>query len=331
MTARLSAAAGDFVREVRRIVDLKRSGSSYVGRCPFHDDRTPSFHVYPEEGDYHYHCFGCGAHGDAVDWLVFSLGMDFRDAAREAERRGWRHPRDRAARAPGQRRAEDRPRPKASHNEPLDLKRIATARTLWHGTIPVRGTIAEAYLKRRGLDWVGDLPSIRFHAGVRHVNAGRNLPALAALVLSPDGGLRGIQLTYLDGPRKAQVEPSKQTFGHVTGNAVRLGEPDRRGCLIVGEGIETAASAAVLVPGRFPAWATLGAGALAKWQPPAGLKKAIIAADHDQPRRGVRAGEGRKAAETLCRRMRLQRIDVEIKIPREPGDFNDLLETGNRP
>lgn len=45
--------------------------------CPFHDDHTPSFAVYP---DGRYHCFGCGAHGDAVQWLMASKSMTFRDA-----------------------------------------------------------------------------------------------------------------------------------------------------------------------------------------------------------------------------------------------------------
>ena len=43
-------------------VALRRSGARLVGRCPFHDDRTPSFTVYPEQGTYH--CYGCGARGD---------------------------------------------------------------------------------------------------------------------------------------------------------------------------------------------------------------------------------------------------------------------------
>ena len=46
--------------------------------CPFHDDGTPSFHIYSD----HFHCFGCGAHGDAIDWLMMVEGLD-RDAAIE--------------------------------------------------------------------------------------------------------------------------------------------------------------------------------------------------------------------------------------------------------
>ena len=46
-------------------IELKRQGDSWVGRCPFHEDRDPSFRVF----DGHFHCFGCSAHGNAVDFV----------------------------------------------------------------------------------------------------------------------------------------------------------------------------------------------------------------------------------------------------------------------
>lgn len=59
-------------------LDLKRIGSSYKALCPFHDEKTPSFIVH--KGDSHYHCFGCGAHGDAIAFLMSYLKMSFTDA-----------------------------------------------------------------------------------------------------------------------------------------------------------------------------------------------------------------------------------------------------------
>lgn len=59
-------------------LELKRYGSSYKALCPFHDEKTPSFIVKP--GDSHYHCFGCGAHGDAITFLMTYLKMNFADA-----------------------------------------------------------------------------------------------------------------------------------------------------------------------------------------------------------------------------------------------------------
>lgn len=65
--------------EVRRHLVLKRRGSTLVGLCPFHMERTPSFAVYPEEQ--RFHCFGCGAHGDIFDFLEAQEGLDIRSAA----------------------------------------------------------------------------------------------------------------------------------------------------------------------------------------------------------------------------------------------------------
>jgi DNA primase len=59
-------------------VSLKKSGSSWKGKCPFHNEQTASFYVYPESGKFV--CFGCGAKGDAVDWLIETEGMSWLDA-----------------------------------------------------------------------------------------------------------------------------------------------------------------------------------------------------------------------------------------------------------
>src|SRR5581483_8968835 len=62
---------------VGRRVRLARSGRQWKGCCPFHDEKTPSFYVY-EDG--HYHCFGCGAHGDAIGFIMHTEGTGFMDA-----------------------------------------------------------------------------------------------------------------------------------------------------------------------------------------------------------------------------------------------------------
>lgn len=65
----------DLTDVVSSYVDLKRTGASYKGLCPFHDEKTPSFVI--QKGDTHYHCFGCGAHGDAVQFLMTHLRLPF--------------------------------------------------------------------------------------------------------------------------------------------------------------------------------------------------------------------------------------------------------------
>lgn len=66
-------------------LDMKRSGASYKSLCPFHDEKTPSFVV--QKGDSHYHCFGCGAHGDAIQFLMTHLKMSFVDAVENLAQR----------------------------------------------------------------------------------------------------------------------------------------------------------------------------------------------------------------------------------------------------
>jgi DNA primase len=59
-------------------VTLKRAGREYKGLCPFHTEKTPSFYVIPEKG--FYHCFGCGAHGTAIGFLMSYDNLGFREA-----------------------------------------------------------------------------------------------------------------------------------------------------------------------------------------------------------------------------------------------------------
>ena len=59
-------------------VPLKRQGKHWIGRCPFHDDRNPSLAVYPD--GHHYHCYGCGAHGDVFDYLMRKENLNFKQA-----------------------------------------------------------------------------------------------------------------------------------------------------------------------------------------------------------------------------------------------------------
>ncbi|MGI9204784.1 MAG: DNA primase [Woeseiaceae bacterium] len=68
----------DIAEVVGRRVQLKKAGKEFKGCCPFHDEKTPSFTVSPDKG--FYHCFGCGAHGTAIGFLMEHDHMDFVDA-----------------------------------------------------------------------------------------------------------------------------------------------------------------------------------------------------------------------------------------------------------
>jgi DNA primase len=65
----------NLVELVSPYIDLKPAGASYKALCPFHDEKTPSFTI--QRGDPHYHCFGCGAHGDAIQFLMQSQKLSF--------------------------------------------------------------------------------------------------------------------------------------------------------------------------------------------------------------------------------------------------------------
>ena len=66
---------------IGRTVRLTRAGREFKACCPFHNEKSPSFTVNDEKG--FYHCFGCGAHGDAIRWLTDQRGLTFMDAVKE--------------------------------------------------------------------------------------------------------------------------------------------------------------------------------------------------------------------------------------------------------
>ena len=91
--------AVDMLALVTTRTDLRRAGvNSYFGLCPFHDERTGSFHVRPEEK--HYHCFGCQSSGDPFTFVMETEGLDFKAALESLGRPLRRHARDRG-RGPG--------------------------------------------------------------------------------------------------------------------------------------------------------------------------------------------------------------------------------------
>ena len=78
----------EFIRELRdsislstiigKKVQLLKKGKNYLGLCPFHNEKTPSFNVNDDEG--YYHCFGCGAHGDSISFIRNYENKSFMEA-----------------------------------------------------------------------------------------------------------------------------------------------------------------------------------------------------------------------------------------------------------
>ena len=94
-------AGTDIVEVIEQYVALKRAGKEYKACCPFHDEKTPSFTVVPDKQ--FYHCFGCGAHGTAVGFLMDYANMEFVEAVEElAHRSGREVPREGGATGPSE-------------------------------------------------------------------------------------------------------------------------------------------------------------------------------------------------------------------------------------
>lgn len=133
----------DIVDVVGRHVELKRGGANLMGLCPFHTEKSPSFSVSP--GKQFYHCFGCGASGDAIRFLTEHLGLSFIEAVRDlAQGAGLSVPEEQVSADERQRRDTLRDRRK-SIGEVL-------ARAADHYRAQLKATPrAIDYLKRRGL------------------------------------------------------------------------------------------------------------------------------------------------------------------------------------
>jgi DNA primase len=122
---------------VGKRVQLSRSGRNWKGCCPFHGEKTPSFYVY----DDHYHCFGCGAHGDAVSFIMQSQGLGFMEAVESlAAEAGLEIPKPTPAAAEAERRRLDL-------HDVLDAAATSYRRRLF---LP-EGARALDYLRNRGL------------------------------------------------------------------------------------------------------------------------------------------------------------------------------------
>lgn len=124
----------DIVEVIERRVPLRKAGREYHARCPFHDEKSPSFTVSPQKQ--FYHCFGCGAHGSAIGFLMNYEGLEFVDAVEELARMaGLQVPRE----------AGSAPRPSS------DLLDVLAAAAAWYQEQLGRSPEAMAYLQRRGV------------------------------------------------------------------------------------------------------------------------------------------------------------------------------------
>ena len=197
------------------------------------------------------------------------------------------------------------------------------ARRLHAMTMPIQGTIAERYLRHRGISNFGGCSALRFHPNCyyRDVVEGAmtQFPALIAAVTNTSGELTGVHRTWLnpDGSGKAPVVSPRRAMGQLLGSGVYLGaRPDRPiTVMAAGEGLETLLSLRMVLS-AMPMIAGLSAGHLGALVLPHGLQRLYVAGDADEAARG---GTGR-----LSQRAQALGIEVLSLRPRL-GDFNDDL------
>ncbi len=206
----------DIVGVIEHYVPLKRAGSNYVACCPFHSEKSPSFTVSPTKQ--FYHCFGCGAHGTAVGFVMEYTGAGFVDAVKDlAQSAGMTVPEITG----------ERPRGRTDGDE--DLHAVMLKAAQYYRQQLKRAPRAIEYLKQRGLS--GDIAK-RF--GIGYAPEGwQNLQAAfpdygsqalvaAGLIVQGDEGKR------YDRFRDRIVFPIVDPRGHIIGFGGRVldrGEP----------------------------------------------------------------------------------------------------------
>lgn len=210
----------DVADVVGRYVQLRRSGSNLLGLCPFHDEKTPSFTVSPAKQ--FYHCFGCGAHGNAIRFLMQHLGASFPEAVRSlADSVGLVVPRE-ASEPPAQREARERRREQITrHGEVLELANQAYRRNLRSAPEAI------AYLKQRGLSgqiaaryqlgWAG-----ADRHGLAKVFPAYHEPEFAALLVEAGLVIEGEDGRRYDRFRQRITFPIRNARGHLVGFGGRL-------------------------------------------------------------------------------------------------------------
>ena len=128
----------DIVDVIERRVPLKKAGREWTACCPFHNERSPSFYVSPAKQ--FFHCFGCGAHGSAIKFLMDYDRLEFPDAVEEL------------AQSVGMKVPYEGGRDAGPREDKTDLYGLLDAAARWYETQLPHSPEAQAYCKKRGLD-----------------------------------------------------------------------------------------------------------------------------------------------------------------------------------
>ncbi|MBA5779512.1 DNA primase [Stappia sp. F7233] len=255
---------------IGRHVDWDRAKSvpskgDFWGCCPFHGEKTPSFHC--EDGKGIYKCFGCGATGDHIRFIQEYLGKSFAEAVEYLGGSPDAQPDpETEARLAAERECKRREQDAASERYREEERRKAYA--IWREGRPLPGTEAEAYLAARGLAPVLDGLRLRYVPSQPYWHQKKapgekkpkpyvlySGPALLSPMTRPDGTFAGVHITWFDpdrpgkklalgDPETGEILPAKKIRGSKRQAAERLIMPAAFDRLVIGEGRETVLSAA---------------------------------------------------------------------------------------
>ncbi|MCE5972438.1 toprim domain-containing protein [Sinirhodobacter sp. WL0062] len=197
-------------------------------------------------------------------------------------------------------------------------KKACQARQCWVESLPINGTVAEAYLREvRGISCM--LPeTLRYHPSAWHGATGQRLPALVARI--DHAANFAVHRTYLraDGSGKALVQPEKAMLGPSSGGGVRLANGHE--AVAVAEGIETGLSLLCgPLQGSVAVWAALSASGMKALLLPTRPGSLIIATDSDD------CGVGRQAGLALADRAHALGWAIRMLPAPEGADWNDVI------
>jgi hypothetical protein len=253
-----------------------------------------------------------GEHGDLLDIIALAEGHAHLRDTLDAARSFLRMPAmDAGATSP-----DVRPRPPAPRGS------AESARRLFAASKPLRATLAQRYLARRGLPDLKDCGALRFHPRCHYQPSSDDAPgtrtswpALIAAVTDLQGVVTGVHRTWLDpvSVAKASVAHPRRAMGALLGNGVRFGAP--ADVIAAGEGIETILSLRQAMP-ALPAIAALSAAHLAAMLFPPCMRRLYVALDRDPA--------GDRAVATLSERAGAAAVELRPLRPVH-GDFNDDL------
>ncbi len=248
-----------------------------------------------------------GEHGDLLDLIARNRGLHRLHDVLDEARAFLSLPQSDPRRTPPRLRA---PASRGSSQSAQRLFAMAQA---------LPGSLAEAYLRARGLNRLAGLLALKFHPRCFYRASDRDAPeewpALLAAVTDLQGAITGVHRTWLDlsGGGKAPIETPRRAMGHLLGHAVRFGAP--QDVLAAGEGIETVLSVREVLP-TLPLVAALSANHLTALLFPEPLRFLYILRDAD--------AAGDAAVINLTARAEAAGIEARALSPKL-GDFNDDL------